>query len=214
MRTRLLLFLIAAGLAGAFGLAPPSAAANGTPVRVVLEYMPGVSNWGPTDAAGVAELVFKEGEVRLSVAGLPRLAAETYNIWLFKTAAGAAYNLGRFNVNPDGTARLDYVLPEPIPEENWDLLLLSVEDTASPAAPGPRRSIAGRLEPPEGRGPAPAELPRTGGDATEPSGPVVSPAGEQPPPAPGAVALLAAALAGTGLGLTAGFSLGRLRRKP
>ncbi len=61
----------------------------------------------------------------------------------------------------------DYVLPEAIPEENWDLMLISVEDGGPPPAPGPRRSIAGRIEPPEGaaaRGALPSELPRTGGD--------------------------------------------------
>ncbi len=210
MGTRLLLLIV---LIAAAWLAPPPAAANGMPVRVVLGYMPGVSNWGPTDAAGVAELVFKEGEVRLSVAGLPRLGSETYNIWLLKMAAGAAYNLGRFNVGPDGTARLDYVLPEPIPEENWDLLLISVED-AAPAAPGPRRSIAGRIEPPEGRGPAPAELPRTGGDAAPPA---AAPGGPAASAAPGAgLALPLVAFGGAALGAVlgggAGFILARRRR--
>jgi len=164
---RLVLAAISLTLYAAAAYPPPDALANGTPVRVVLGYMPGISNWGPRDAAGVAELVFKEGEVRLSVVGLPRLGTETYNIWLLKAASGAAYNLGRFNVGPDGTAHLDYVLPEAIPEENWDLMLISVEDGGPPPAPGPRRSIAGRIEPPEGaaaRGARPSGLPRTGGD--------------------------------------------------
>lgn len=172
MPVRLRFFLVFL-LAAALQVPAAGALANGTPVRVVLGYMPGVSNWGPTDAAGVAELVFQEGEVRLSVVGLPRLSEGAYNIWLLQTAGGRSYNLGRFNARPDGTARLDYVLPEPIPEENWDLMLISVEGGEVPA-PGSRRSIAGRIEPPEGRGPMPAELPRTGGEAA-PAAPATVP---------------------------------------
>ncbi len=183
-----------------------TALANGTPVRVVLGYLPGVSNWGPTDAAGVAELVFKEGEVRLSVVGSQRRGSGAYNIWLIKAANGAAYNLGRFNVGPDGTARLDYVLPNAIPEENWDLMLISVEEGGPPAAPGPRRSIAGRIEPPEGAAGAPAELPRTGGDSTPPQAP-----GPWEPPPAGLTALGFGTGAGIVFGL--GFMLGRLRRR-
>ncbi len=174
IRFGLFLILIVFALPGPM----PRALANGTPVRVVLGYMPGVSNWGPTDAAGVAELVFQEGEVRLSVVGLPRLSEGAYNIWLLRTAGSRAYNLGRFNAGPDGTARLDYILPEPIPEENWDLMLISVEGGEAASAPGPRRSIAGRIEPPEGRGPMPAELPRTGG-AEAPAAPSAPAAGPE-----------------------------------
>ncbi len=203
MSLRLGLFLIIF-LVFAFQGPGHRALANGTPVRVVLGYMPGVSNWGPTDAAGVAELVFQEGEVRLSVVGLPRLSEGAYNIWLLRTGAGRAYNLGRFNAGPDGTARLDYVLPEPIPEENWDLMLISVEDAGASPAPGPRRSIAGRIEPPEGRGPMPAELPRTGGAGAEPA---------WVPPAAGRSSAGPELFLGFGAGVLATLAAGRVIRR-
>ncbi|MER3399018.1 MAG: hypothetical protein C4315_08120 [Chloroflexota bacterium] len=202
MPLRLRVFLIFL-VASALQVPVPAALANGTPVRVVLGYMSGVSNWGPTDAAGVAELVFQEGEVRLSVVGLPRLSEGAYNIWLLRTADGRSYNLGRFNTGPDRTARLDYVLPEPIPEEHWDLMLISVED-GTPPVPGPRRSIAGRVEPPEGRGPLPAELPRTGGEAALGPPAVVSSPATTPGPA-----VLGPAL-GFGAGVLATLALGRI----
>ena len=58
---------------------------NGTPVSIVLSYLSGLSNFGPTDATGVAELVLKEGDVRLTATGLTPLTGEEYRVWLVNT---------------------------------------------------------------------------------------------------------------------------------
>ena len=69
-----LLVVGAALLAAPLALLAPAgpAQANGTPIRITLRYMPGLSNFGPQNATGVAELITSEGEVRLT--WVPRAA--------------------------------------------------------------------------------------------------------------------------------------------
>lgn len=158
--------------------------ANGAPIKIVLTYLNGVSNWGPQGATGVAELVMSEGEARVSASGLPQLSGETYVAWLVNTATNQAMSLGSFNADSSGNARLDRVLPQAIPQAGWNLLLLTVEPAgAAPAAPGQRHTIAGYFPGPVGTGQAPVQLPRTG--ASEPSQPRVealTPQSEEVPP--------------------------------
>lgn len=152
-------------------VAPPSLSlGNGAPISIVLSYLQGVSNWGPAGAAGVAELVFKEGEVRLTATGLPSLRGEEYRAWLVNTRSGESLSLAGFNPTEDQVARVDLVLADAIPERGWDLLLVSVETPdGSGSSPGTRRTIAGRFPVPGGeRGPA--QLPRTGGVETTQEG--------------------------------------------
>lgn len=184
-------------------LAAGPVAANGKPIQIVLAYQPGLSTWGPQNATGVAELVLAEGEVRLAVTGLPVLEQDRYTVWLLKSRSSEALALGSFNVEPSGSTRVDRVLPAAIPDRGWDTLLLSVEPVDStPAAPGPRRSIAGSF-PQEQTGAGPQQLPRTGGPSPEPG------AGAPPVPWPllglGGGGLLAA-------GLLAGLWLAGARR--
>ncbi|MCD6289574.1 MAG: hypothetical protein J7M34_03655, partial [Anaerolineae bacterium] len=56
--------------------------ANGAPVDVYLDYIPGTSNWGPRTATGHAVVSVGEGEVTLEVKGLPHLKDEHYQVWL------------------------------------------------------------------------------------------------------------------------------------
>jgi hypothetical protein len=158
------------GLALALGLPAAPSAANGTPFNVVLSYLNGVSSWGPTNASGVAEIATRDGEVRLSATGLPRLSGEQYVVWIVDTAQGARQPLASFN--SDGTvARADEVLPESIPERAWDIVMVTVEaEGPRPATPSTRRSIAGRIQPPVTSQGQPSELPRTGGAPTIPGG--------------------------------------------
>ena len=46
-------------LAAALALLAPAgpAQANGTPIRITLRYVPGLSNFGPQNATGIAELI-------------------------------------------------------------------------------------------------------------------------------------------------------------
>ncbi len=158
------------GLALTLGLPAAPSAANGTPFNVVLSYLNGVSTWGPTSASGVAEIATRDGEVRLSATGLPHLSGEQYVVWIVDTAQGVRQPLASFN--SDGSvARVDEVLPESIPERDWDIVLVSVETEGSrPTTPSSRHSIAGRIQPPATSQGQPAELPRTGGPPTVPEG--------------------------------------------
>ncbi|MDQ3808745.1 MAG: hypothetical protein M3336_00470 [Chloroflexota bacterium] len=154
--------LAAAVLVGSM-LAAPSACADATPVQLLLLYVADVSNTGTPAASGIAELVMPEGEVRLAATGLPRLeAASAYVLWLVNTATDEHLRLGAFNASEDGAARFEDVLPDPIPDKQWTVMLVTVENTPTPSRPSAKRSIAG-VFPPHEREPAPALLPSTGG---------------------------------------------------
>src|SRR5581483_11219720 len=93
-------------LVGGLLLGTGVAQANGTPIKVVLSYLQGVSNFGPTGATGVADLVTKEGEVRVTTTGLPRLQGEEYHVWLVNNTTRERLSLGAFNVGTDGVGKL------------------------------------------------------------------------------------------------------------
>ncbi len=160
MRRALVAFAI---LAGAL-LGTTSAFADATPVQLMLLYMPNVSNTDTPSASGIAELVMQEGEVRLEAAGLPHLeGAERYQAWLVNSRSNQFYALGGFNANGDDESiHFEDVLPDAIPNKQWDLLLVTIETSAAPARPSAKHSIAGTF-PRSDRDPAPALLPNTGG---------------------------------------------------
>jgi hypothetical protein len=158
----------AAVLASTLALAIPAtpARANGTPIRIVLSYLNGVSNFGPQNATGVSELITSEGEVRLTAAGLQKLADnEEYQLWIASGEAKQELRLGTVTVNDAGVGRLDTVLKQPIPEIAWDVMAITVESKgAQGAAPSEKHSIAGRFSVTSPNGPGPRVLPNTGGD--------------------------------------------------
>ena len=133
----LLVALILAQCVGAPALA------NGSTIRVALSYLPGVSNWGPDNAAGVAEIVRAEGDVRLTVSGLPRLTTDLYQLWLVDLKSGTQYSIGKFNVSATGAGGLETTAD--ITNVQFDLVVISVESEPdlSPNADS-RLSIAGR----------------------------------------------------------------------
>ncbi len=198
--------LTLAVLIALFVIAFPSLAyANGVPKKIVLSYLAGVSNWGPKNATGVAELVPREGEVRLTATGLETLKGdERYVIWALDTKTGERAALGSFK-GEGGVARLDEVLP-PFPEQDWDLLVVSVEAAeGEPEGPSGRKSIAGRFPiPPTGSG-KPSQLPNTGGEVAA-EGPRPGNAGAGPFEGPS----LAAIVAGLAVSGAVGFGLGRM----
>ena len=156
----------AALLALTCALPAAPAGANGTPIKIVLSYLVGVSSWGPTNATGVAELVTDEGEVRLTATGLAPLSGENYRVWIVNTASGERMTLGAFKAE-GGVAKVDWVLKEAIPDKGWDLMLVSVEAEGSePSEPSARRSIAGRFPVPAEAQGRPGQLPATGGAET------------------------------------------------
>src|SRR5690348_7800341 len=141
------------------------ARANGTPIRIVLSYLNGVSNFGPQNATGVAELITSEGEVRLTAAGLQKLGDnEEYQLWLSSSGANQRMRLGTVQVNEAGVGRLDTVLRQPIPEIAWDLITVTVQEKGySGGAPSEKRAVAGRFSVSQPNGPGPRVLPNTGG---------------------------------------------------
>jgi len=160
----------AALLAAATALLAPAnpVQANGTPIRITLRYLPGLSNFGAQNATGVSELITSEGEVRLTAAGLQKLADnDEYQLWISADETNERMPLGTIQVNDSEVGRLDTVLRQPIPEKPWNLMVISVEAKGSqPAAPSNKLSIAGRFSMSgEGGGEAPRVLPNTGGNA-------------------------------------------------
>ena len=150
-----------------------TARANGVPTPVTLSYID-LSNWGPRDASGVAELIFAEGIVRVQATGLPHLAAKQYQGWLVNSQMGDAISVGRFNSEDAGTVSYRGTLP-PIADFGFDLFIITVEPEPDEAPqPTVERSIGGyfslvgqrgtdgsRVEGP-GRLLAPSSLPNTG----------------------------------------------------
>lgn len=164
------LALACAVLLCAAGAARP-ARANGVPVRIPLTYLSGLSNWGPADAKGGAELSFAEGAVRLEAHGLPQLNGEQYQLWLVKSATNKASSLGAFSVDASGATSYTGKMNN-LDGYDYDLLQITVQSLANAdPAPSARRSIGGFFTPlkrTDGTGgeiagdTQPATLPNTG----------------------------------------------------
>jgi len=137
----------------------------------MLVYMPNISNTGTPAATGIAELVMPEGEVRIQAAGLPRLdGAERYTAWLVNSQTNQYFRLGSFNSTEEKEAvHFEDVLPEAIPNKQWNLLLVTIEISAEATRPSGTHSIAATF-PRSERDPAPQLLPNTGGLEYEGSG--------------------------------------------
>jgi hypothetical protein len=142
-----LALLLSALLTASVARLPAPASANGSTIRVALSYLPGVSNWGPDNATGMVELVRAEGDVRLSVLGLPRLTDGLYQLWLVDLKSGTQYSLGKFNVTANGQGDLETVAD--IQNVQFDLVVISVEPEPDPSSNADSRlSIAGRYAAP------------------------------------------------------------------
>lgn len=134
--------LLALALVGTMLIPAGTARANGVPVPVALKYID-LSNWGPEDATGNAELMFAEGILRLEATGLERLSGRLYQVWLVNSEAGDAISAGRFNAAADGSVDFTGSLP-PISDFGFDLLILTVEAEPDDAPqPTEDRSIGG-----------------------------------------------------------------------
>ncbi len=138
-RRALLALLMVAALA--VGL-PVAARANGVPTPVSLSYID-LSNWGPREATGTAELIFAEGIVRLQARGLVPLAGKQYQGWLVNSQVGDAVSVGRFNADASGNVTFRGTLP-PIADFGFDLFIITVEPEPDDAPqPTVDRSIGG-----------------------------------------------------------------------
>ena len=150
--------------------------ADATPVQLVLLYMPNVSNTGTPTASGIAELVMPEGEVRINAADLPRLDSEKqYVAWVINTDTNDFQRLAAFNTAESSKAvHYESVLADAIPNRHWNLLLVTIEDSAQPARPSGQHSIAGVFPNPDNAS-LPIVLPNTGGADPDPSPAAIRP---------------------------------------
>lgn len=158
-------------LGWAVGPGATVARANGVPMRVPLTYLAGLSNSGPTDARGEAEISFAEGLIRVDVRGLPRLNGELYQVWLAKSGTNRAVAVGSFNTGADGLGGYSGRMSG-LEGYDYDLVILTIEPQPDPdPAPSAKRSIGGfftLIQKPGPGAPAlvadtrPSELPRTG----------------------------------------------------
>ncbi len=140
------------------------ASANGTPVRVRLAYQPPYSNAGPSAATGTVEIAFDDGEVHGDIEGLPPEQGIHYEVWLYDTKTENILSLTTFEAHSSGITRFDALFAEPIPEEGWDLVVITIEDDPDTSPePDARWSIVGAFADTEIEAElVPAELPRTG----------------------------------------------------
>lgn len=149
------------------------ARAEALPVRVILSHVPVMTTWGPPDVNGVVMLVLEEGDIRADLVGLPPLGGnERYELWLLQSQSGETRSLGRFSVERDTpVTHVDFLLPEPIPDLGWDIVLVTVEPEPDPdpATPDPRRVLVGAFPgTPIELQLVPPALPKTGEGATLP----------------------------------------------
>ncbi len=143
--------------------------ADAAPVQLILVYMPNISNTNTPTASGIAELVMSEGEVRINTADLPRLdSPQRYVAWVVNTDTNEFRRIGDFNTAAStGAVAFETVLADAIPDDHWNLLLVTVEDSVDATNPGSRHSIAG-VFPSADAAPLPVVLPNTGGDPDAP----------------------------------------------
>jgi hypothetical protein len=193
--------LVAAAVLLATAFSTSTVLADATPIQLMLLYLADVSNTGTPAASGVAELVLPEGEVRVSATGLPSLEGTSrYVAWLVNSETNQYLRLGDFNANNNNAVHYEDVLPDAIPNKNWNLLLVTVESDLDPSRPSNQHSIAG-VFPRSNREAPPQLLPNTGGaDDAE-----FVPAPNRPDWLP--IAGLAALT--LSVGLAAGYGLGK-----
>lgn len=144
-----LLPLIAAALAlcALVALVPGRARANGVPARIQLSYLANLSNFGPSDATGEAELSYAEGIVRLNARGLQALSNGSYELWLVKSSTNAGIGIGFFTAGGDGSAAYSGKLPQ-LTSYDYDLVLVTAQPTADATLPpATDRAIGGFFTP-------------------------------------------------------------------
>lgn len=134
---------IALALLG-FVLSPIAALAEGGEAFAALSFLPGVSNWGSTDAAGSAEVNVSEGTISVEARGLKALATDVYEVWLVTPGLAQWVSVGRFSAT--GGA-VDYsAAVDEIPDLDYGYVVITVEpasgDTGEPSG---RNAIAGFL---------------------------------------------------------------------
>jgi hypothetical protein len=162
---------IIAGTVIAIFLMATTTLANGKPVHLFLNYLPGTSNWGPQTASAKAIVGVGDGFVQLSVNGLPTLEKERYTVWLVPQEGDGWVKIGSFNVDETHTGDFGWA-PADFPYQEYRLIVITVEpEPDTDGKPDARVSLVGHFPNPEAV-PAPSteaaeerpgRLPKTGG---------------------------------------------------
>lgn len=120
-------------------LVPSSAFANGTPIKILLTKVNGVTNFGSPNARGIAEITLVEGDAKLTVTQLDRLTNELYQAWLVNTKTGERVPIGKFNTTADGTAVVNSIVT--LGNKEYDLFAITVEPEPDPSPEADSRIV-------------------------------------------------------------------------
>ena len=125
-------------------------------MTIQLQYVAGVSTWGPTNVYGSATLWPKEQLATITVHLLPRLlGGQQYMWWIANTKTNAVLHLGTFDSNFAGDATQDVYLLQDLPAGANEVLVTVWHPGDSATTPGPDCSVAGLVPAP----PAPTATP-------------------------------------------------------
>ncbi|MCA9852690.1 MAG: hypothetical protein KC482_03705 [Dehalococcoidia bacterium] len=141
------MFLLAAAMVGLSVLLPGGAKiafANGVPQLVKLEYLPGVSNWGPEDAEGLLEFSFAEGYAIVDVKRIPATEGTTFEGWM-RTEAGDAVHIGDIVTDATGIGHLEAKLTGLSRFDYTQFLVAARTDNDAAGAIPAQISIAGNF---------------------------------------------------------------------
>lgn len=135
------LALVLAALLAVFG-GSFTVRANGVPQLVKLEYVPGISNFGPENAEGVLEFSFAERYARVDVKNLVPQAGLTYEGWML-APDGHALSVGTFSLQEDGIGILESRF-DGIERYDYNRFVVAVREDSEPLGTLPARlSITG-----------------------------------------------------------------------
>ncbi len=139
-----LLMLAVVALAAILFLGATNSRANGVPQLVKLEYVPGLSNFGPQDAEGVLEFSFAERYARVDVKNLVPEAGFAYEGWMI-APDGHALSVGTFTIEADGIGLLESRF-DGIERYDYDRFVIAAREASEPLGSLPSRlSIAGNF---------------------------------------------------------------------
>ncbi|MCB0209795.1 MAG: hypothetical protein KDJ52_10710 [Anaerolineae bacterium] len=123
--------------------------ANGAPIKIFLNYLPEISNYGSTEATGTALVSIGEAWVEITAEGVPQLTGELYEAWLVGAENEEMISLGKFNANPQ--SQIDYFVElEQLPQIEYRFLVITVEEDPDPGPQADsRKTLAGFFPNPE-----------------------------------------------------------------
>lgn len=128
---------------------PTTANAEEQGLSVQLQYMQGVSTWGPTDVDGSATIWPTEQLATITVHLLPHLlGGQQYMWWVANAQNGDALRLGTFNTSFAGEGTQDVYLLQDLPAGADEVIVTVWHPGDSARKPGTDVSLAGLIPAP------------------------------------------------------------------